>query len=49
MVWLLLAVPRGLTRYTSLYCKHFEDFLGERVDGLVDGYQIKTSRSENGA
>lgn len=48
-VVLLVAVRRGSIRYTSLYCEHHEDFLGERVDGLFDGYQIKTSRPENGA
>lgn len=48
-VVLLVAVRRGLLSYISLYCEHHEDFLGERIDGLFDGYQIKTSRPENGA
>lgn len=48
-VVLLGAVRRGSLDYISLYCEHHEDFLAERPDGLFDGYQIKTSRPENGA
>lgn len=48
-VVLLAAVRRGTLRYISLYCEHHEDFLAERFDGLFDGYQVKTSRPENGA
>lgn len=48
-VVLLAAVRRGKLDYISLYCEHHEDFLAERPDGLFDGYQIKTSRPENGA
>lgn len=46
---LLVAVRRGSLSYRALYCEHHEDFLGERADGLFDGYQVKTSRPENGA
>ena len=48
-VVLLVAVRRGSLGYISLYCEHHEDFLAERFDGLFDGYQVKTSRPENGA
>lgn len=48
-VVLLVAVRRGSLRYISLYCEHHEDFLAERFGGLFDGYQVKTSRPENGA
>lgn len=48
-VVLLLAVRRGSLEYISLYCEHHEDFLAERSDGLFDGYQVKTSKPENGA
>lgn len=48
-VVLLAAVRRGTLDYVALYCEHHEDFLAERPDGLFDGYQIKTSRPENGA
>jgi len=48
-VVLLVAVRRGSLNYSALYCEHHEDFLGERSDGRFDGYQVKTSRPENGA
>ncbi len=48
-VVLLAAVRRGTLNYVALYCEHHEDFLAERPDELFDGYQIKTSRPENGA
>ncbi|MGV1803791.1 dsDNA nuclease domain-containing protein [Agrobacterium vitis] len=48
-VVLLVAVRRGSLGYISLYCEHHEDFLAERPDGLFDGYQVKTSKPENGA
>ncbi|AZO45295.1 DUF4297 domain-containing protein [Mesorhizobium sp. BR1-1-3] len=48
-VVILAAVRRGTLNYIALYCEHHEDFLAERPDGLFDGYQIKTSRPENGA
>jgi len=48
-VVLLAAVRRGSRGYISLYCEHHEDFLAQRPDGLFDGYQVKTSRPENGA
>lgn len=48
-VVLLAAARRGALNYIALYCEHHEDFLAERPDGLFDGYQIKTSRPENGA
>ena len=46
---LLAAVRRRALNYVALYCEHHEDFLAERPDGIFDGYQIKTSRPENGA
>ena len=48
-VVLLAAARRGTLNYVALYCEHHEDFLAERSDGLFDGYQIKTSKPENGA
>ena len=48
-VVLLAAVRRGTLNYVALYCEHHEDFLAERADGLFDGYQVKTSKPENGA
>ncbi|PBB22722.1 DUF4297 domain-containing protein [Mesorhizobium sp. WSM4307] len=48
-VVILAAVRRGTLNYIALYCEQHEDFLAERPDGLFDGYQIKTSRPENGA
>lgn len=48
-VVLLAAVRRGRLSYVSIYCEHHEDFLGERIDGRFDGWQIKTSKPEGGA
>lgn len=48
-VVLLVAVRRGRLSYVSIYCEHHEDFLGERIDGRFDGWQIKTSKPEGGA
>ncbi|KKC27522.1 hypothetical protein WP12_02920 [Sphingomonas sp. SRS2] len=48
-VVLLVAVRRGQLPYVSIYCEHHEDFLGERIDGRFDGWQIKTSKPEGGA
>lgn len=47
-VILLVAATRGERPYKALWCEHHEDFLGEREDGLWDGFQIKTQRPENG-
>ena len=46
---LLVGVRRGTFSYISLYCEHHEDFLGERLDGRFDGWQIKTAKPEGGA
>lgn len=48
-VILLAAARRGDKPYVAIWCKHHEDLLAERSDGKYDGYQIKTSRPENGA
>ncbi|MBN9521431.1 DUF4297 domain-containing protein [bacterium] len=48
-VILLAASASGTRPYTSIWCEQHEDFLAERQDGRYDGYQIKTSRPENGA
>ncbi|WP_019990970.1 dsDNA nuclease domain-containing protein [Rudanella lutea] len=45
---LLLAALRSEKDYVSMWCEHFEDMVCERVDGLFDCYQIKTSTPENG-
>ncbi len=42
-VVLLVAVRRAAFPYVNLYCEHHEDLLCERLDGLFDGWQIKTS------
>lgn len=47
-VALLVGASIGILPYTALWCEHYEDFLCERSDGLFDGYQVKTRRSENG-
>ena len=46
---LLAAAHRGDKPYVAIWCEHHEDLLAERHDGKYDGYQIKTSRPENGA
>lgn len=48
-VILMVASATGARPYVALWCEHHEDFLAERQDGKYDGYQIKTSRPENGA
>lgn len=48
-VMLLAAARRGERPYVAIWCEHHEDLLGQRVDALYDGFQIKTSRPENGA
>jgi hypothetical protein len=48
-VMLLLAARRGVRPYVAIWCEHYEDVLAERTDGRFDGYQVKTSRPENGA
>jgi hypothetical protein len=48
-VILLSMSRRGLAPYVAVWCEHHEDLLAERGDGKYDGYQIKTSRPENGA
>jgi hypothetical protein len=46
---LLASARRGEVPYVAIWCEHHEDLLAERTDGTYDGYQIKTSRPENGA
>jgi hypothetical protein len=48
-VILMVASARGVRPYVAIWCEHHEDFLAERSDGKYDGYQIKSSRPENGA
>jgi hypothetical protein len=48
-VMLMVAAKLDLRPYVAIWCEQHEDFLAERTDGKFDGYQIKTSRPENGA
>jgi hypothetical protein len=48
-VILLIASSLGLRPYVAIWCEQHEDYLAERTDRTFDGYQIKTSRPENGA
>jgi hypothetical protein len=48
-VILLVASKLGLRPYVAIWCEQHEDYLAERTDRTFDGYQIKTSRPENGA
>ena len=47
-VILLVAGKMGSRPYVAIWCEQHEDLLAERSDGTFDGYQIKTSRPENG-
>ncbi len=38
----------GKYQYSSVWCEHHDDILGERLDGLFDFYQVKTRKPENG-
>jgi hypothetical protein len=48
-VILLVASKLSLRPYVAIWCEQHEDYLAERTDRTFDGYQIKTSRPENGA
>ncbi len=48
-VMLLVAAKLGTRPYVAIWCEQHEDFLAERADKKFDGFQIKTSRPENGA
>ena len=48
-VMLLIAAKAGKRPYVAIWCEQHEDFLAERTDKKFDGFQIKTSRPENGA
>src|SRR5262245_32916064 len=48
-VMLLVAAKLEIRPYVALWCEQHEDYLAERSDKKFDGYQIKTSRPENGA
>jgi hypothetical protein len=48
-VMLLVAAKLGNRPYVAIWCEQHEDFLAERTDKKFDGFQIKTSRPENGA
>jgi hypothetical protein len=45
---LLIGAACKLHPYVALYAEHYEDLLCERLDGRVDGYQIKTRKPEEG-
>jgi hypothetical protein len=47
-VILLSAAASGQKPYIAIWCEHHEDLLCQRNDGLFDGFQIKTRRSEIG-
>jgi hypothetical protein len=46
---ILIESLTGKYPYSSIWCEHHDDILGERQDGLFDFYQIKTRKPENGA
>jgi hypothetical protein len=48
-VMLMVGAKLGLRPYVAIWCEQHEDFLAERTDAKFDGYQVKTSRPENGA
>jgi hypothetical protein len=48
-VILLVSGKLRLSTYVAIWCEQHEDYLAERADRTFDGYQIKTSRPENGA
>jgi hypothetical protein len=47
-VILLVRSKLGDLPYRAIWCEQFEDLLAERNDDRFDGYQVKTSRPENG-
>jgi hypothetical protein len=47
-VILLVAAKMGRRPYVAIWCEQHEDLLAERSDRTFDGYQVKTSRPENG-
>lgn len=47
-VILLVAGKLGHRPYVAIWCEQHEDLLAERSDQKFDGYQVKTSRPENG-
>jgi Cap4 dsDNA endonuclease len=47
-VIILIETYVGNHQYSSVWCEHHDDILGERLDGLFDFYQIKTRKPENG-
>ncbi len=48
-VILLLGAVSNRLPYLSIYAEHHEDFICERSDSLVDGFQIKTRKPEEGS
>lgn len=47
-VILLLAAASNKRPYVAIYAEHHEDILCERKDNLIDGFQIKTRKPEEG-
>ena len=47
-VILMAQASAGTRDYVAIWCEHHEDFLGERLNGTFDGFQIKTRRPETG-
>lgn len=48
-VILLIGAVNKKLPYRSIYAEHHEDFICERTDNTVDGYQIKTRKPEEGS
>lgn len=47
-VILLVGIVSNNLRYDSIYAEHHEDFICERSDQLIDGFQVKTRKPEEG-
>ena len=47
-VILLIGSAMNQLPYIAIYAEHHEDFICERLDGKVDGYQIKTRDPKDG-
>lgn len=48
-VILLIGAASNKLPYVSIYAEHHEDFICERSDRLIDGFQIKTRKPEEGS
>src|SRR4051812_5282740 len=47
-VILIVQSRKGVLPYIAILCEQHEDFLGIRIDGDVDGWQIKTRAVHSG-